>query len=177
MKRLSLPAIALLFTIPFYASAQNTPATQVKNTGTDDLPKVEVNNITIGNMAYAKKVLQAWKDYDNNTLDNSAAIFADDLMVTLPDGTVIKGKAAAIKAIKDYRTSQGTVSSDIKAVTTLKSPDEPEHEVVSIWGLETATAKDGTVTKTHLNELWFFNKEGKVARMHQMAAKELGEKK
>jgi len=39
------------------------------------------------------------------------------------------------------------------------------------------TDKDGKVSKVHLNEVWFFNKEGKVIEFHQMAAKEMPEQK
>jgi hypothetical protein len=53
----------------------------------------------------------------------------------------------------------------------------PDREVVTIWGTETDTKKDGTVSKVHLNEVWFFNKEGKVVEFHQMAAKEMPEQK
>ena len=56
-------------------------------------------------------------------------------------------------------------------------PDMPGRNVVSIWGAETDTNKDGTVSKVHLNEVWFFNKDGKVVEFHQMAAKEMPEKK
>jgi hypothetical protein len=76
-----------------------------------------------------------------------------------------------MKAAKEYRNSLGSMSSTVNAITTLKSPDDPAHEAVSIWGIETVTMKDGTTKNTHLNEVWFFNKDGKVARLHQMAAK------
>ena len=79
--------------------------------------------------------------------------------------------------IRDYRNGFASVSSKISACTTLKTPDDPEHEVVTIWGEETDTAADGTVTKTHLNEVWFFNKQGKLTEFHQMAAKDSPDKK
>lgn len=178
MKQVSLlTAIALLAAFPFYSNAQNNNVKQVKNSGEEQLYKVEANNISIGNKAYSQKVLRAWKDFDNNTLDNSAALFADDVLATFPDGTSVKGKENLMQAAKEYRNSLAAMSSTVNAITTLKTPDDPEHEVVSIWGVETVTLKDGTTKKTHLNEIWFFNKQGKVARLHQMAAKDEADKK
>ena len=128
-------------------------------------------------MAYAQKVLRAWKDYDNNTLDNSMDMFAEDVLGTFPDGTAIKGKANLLAYIKEFRNGLESASSQVHACTALKSPDQPDREVVTIWGIETDTKKDGTVSKTHLNEVWFFNKQGLVTELHQLAAKDGSEKK
>jgi hypothetical protein len=172
MKRFSILLLSAGFSaISFYANAQNKNTTQVKDGSQEQPYKIANTNIRLGNMAYSQKVLRAWKDYDNNTLDNSVDIIAENIMATFPDGTVIKGRDNFMKFLKDYRNSLAAVSSTVDACTTLTSPDHPEREVVTIWGVETGTNKDGTVTKTHLNEVWFFNKDGKVTEFHQLAAK------
>jgi hypothetical protein len=167
-----LSAVYCISAFSLCANAQNSQAEQVKNNNMDQPYKMDANNITIGDMAYAQKVLRAWKDFDNNTLDNSADLFADDVVATFPDGSMVKGKENLMKSAKEYRNSFSAVSSQVNACTTLKTPDDPEHEVVTIWGVETDTKKDGTTIKTHLNEVWFFNKAGKVTELHQMAAKD-----
>ena len=139
--------------------------------------KVGATNITLGNQAYSQKVLWAWKYYDENTLDKAADLFADTVIASLPDGTVFQGKEAMLKSLKEYRNSFASAVSTVDACVTLKSPDMPGNNVVSIWGMETDTNKDGTVSKVHLNEVWFFNKAGKVVQFHQMAAKEMPENK
>jgi ketosteroid isomerase-like protein len=169
--------MAIFSAFTLCAHAQNPAAKPVKQSNQDQPYKVEVTNISIGNMAYAQKVLRAWKAYDNNTMDNLEPLFTEDVLATFPDGTVIKGRDNFIKAVKDMRNSFDAASSIVHACTTLKSPDKPETEVVSIWGIETDTNKDGSTTKTHLNEVWFFNKQGMVTEFHQLAAKEGGEKK
>jgi hypothetical protein len=175
MKRLTILAAFCLFTsFSFNAFAQK----DVKQVSNSNSPyKVQANNISIGNNALAQKVLWAWKYYDDNTLDKVEDLLADDVVATFPDGSMVKGKDNFMKGIKDYRNSFASASSEIAACVTLKTPDDPDHEVVSIWGTETDTAKDGTVTKVHLNEVWFFNKQGKVVEFHQMAAKEAPESK
>jgi hypothetical protein len=175
MKHLTLLAASFLFCAVFVNAYGQKDIKQVKNS--DQPYKVQANNITIGNPAYAQKVLWAWKYYDNNTLDKAGDLFADDIVATLPDGTLIKGKDNFLKSMQDYRNSFASATSEIAACTTLKTPDDPEHEVVTIWGEETDTAKDGTVTKVHLNEVWFFNKQGKVVEFHQLAAKGSPDKK
>ena len=178
MKRLAILAMTVLFSlIAFITNAQKKDVKQVKSQMTDQPYKVGATNVSIGNSALAQKVLWAWKYYDDNTLDKGPDLLADDVVASFPDGSVVKGKDNFMKAVKDYRNSLASANSTVDACVTLKSPDMKDVEVVSIWGEETDTAKDGTVTKTHLNEVWFFNKEGKVVEFHQMAAKENPESK
>jgi hypothetical protein len=178
MKHISiLAAMAFFSAFALVGHAQNTNATQTKNNSTEQPYKGPVTNISIGNAVYTQKVIQAWKDYDNNTMDNMGDFIADDVIATFPDGSMVKGRENFVKMLKDYRNSFASVSSKITACTTLKTPDDPEHEVVTIWGEETDINKDGTTTKTHLNEVWFFNKEGKLTMFHQMAAKDTPDKK
>ena len=172
MKRLTILTIFIMFaSFSFHVYAQNTA-------NTSDQPyKVGSTSITLGNPAYSQKVLWAWKYYDDNTLDKAADLVADDVFATLPDGTVMKGKDNLMKGLKDYRNSFASAVSTVDACVTLKSPDVKDREVVTIWGTETDTNKDGTVSKVHLNEVWFFNKEGKLVEFHQMAAKEMPDQK
>ena len=177
MKRLLILTATGFFSI-MVCQAQNTKPVQAANASNmGQLHNGPVKNISIGNMMYAQKVIQAWKDFDNNTLDKIEDLMADDVVATFPDGSMVKGKDNWIKMIKDYRNNFTSVTSTVMACTTLKSPDDPEHEVVTVWGEENDTNKDGTTMKTHLNEVWFFNKQGKVVMFHQMAAKDQPDKK
>jgi ketosteroid isomerase-like protein len=172
MKRLAILTIFIMFaSFSFNIYAQKKDVKQDTGNTSDQPYKVGATNITLGNQAYAQKVLWAWKYYDDNTLDKAADLFADDVLATLPDGTVIKGKDNLMKGLKDYRNSFASAASTVDACVTLKTPDVPDREVVSIWGVETDTNKDGTVSKVHLNEVWFFNKEGKVVEFHQLRRK------
>lgn len=168
MKQLTATGVSIiLICLSFTAWSQQ----QVTNTSTDQPYKVQATNVTIGNPAYAQKVLWFWKYFDDNTLDKAGDLFADDVVANFPDGLSIKGKANLIKAAKDYRITFSSVVSEVAACVTLKSPENLQVEVVSIWGLETTIAKDGKVTKTQLNEVWYFNNEAKVVYFQQMSAK------
>lgn len=136
------------------------PATQAKSA--NQPYKLQYNNLKFGTPAYAQKVLQAWKQYDNNEMDVATSFLADDAVGYFPDGTVVKGAENLNKLFADVRNSFASVNEEVYACTTLKSPDDPEHEFVVIWGKETDTKKDGTTQKTRIHEVWRFNKEGKA---------------
>lgn len=168
------PLFVLLLAVSFLAlsaGAQNKDMKQAKNSSSPY--KVENNNVRIGSQALAQKVLMAWKDFDNNTLENSLDLFAEDVVATFPDGSMVKGRDNFLKMGKEYRSSLAAVSSNVHACVPLLSAEGEMQGVqaVSIWGTETDTHKDGTVTKTELNEIWFFNKDGKVFEFHQMSSK------
>jgi len=175
MKRLPILAAAILFSL--FAFAQNKNVKEVKNEMSNQPYKVGATNVSIGNSAYAQKILWVWKYYDDNTLDKAADLLADDVIASFPDGSMIKGKDNFMKGIKDARNNVASSVSTVDACVALKSPDMKDIQVVTIWGMETDTNKDGTVSKVHLNEVWFFNKDGKVVEFHQMAAKEAPEQK
>jgi len=178
MRHLKITAAFILFAfLSFTIYAQKKDTKQSSSAKSDQPYKVGATNITLGNQAYNQKVLWAWKYYDDNTFDKAADLFADTVIATLPDGTVFRGKDMMLKSLQDYRNSFTSAVSTVDACVTLKSPDMPGRDVVCIWGVETDTNKDGTVSKVHLNEVWFFNKEGKVVEFHQLAAKEMPEKK
>lgn len=178
MKKLSFfLAIAFCVYFTLNAGAQNPNIKPVKVSNTNQPYKVANKNITLGNQAYAQKVLWAWKFYDENTLDKITELLTEDVVGTFPDGSVVKGRDNLMKMLKDYRNSLAAASSTVDACTTLKTPDRPGTEVVTIWGTETDSNKDGTTAKAYLNEVWFFNKEGKVFEIHQLAAKMTEERK
>lgn len=127
------------------------------------------SQFAIGSQANAKKILELWKDYDANMLNTHADYFADTVTVDLPNGTRLTGKDAVMKAIGEYRTSQGKVESTVDAWISTKSLDRNE-DWVSIWGVETATDATGKVTKNRIHEIWQLNKDGRVVYMAQFVA-------
>lgn len=126
------------------------------------------SNFVIGNPAYAKMVLDAWKDWDENMLDRTD-FMADTIEWQLPDGSVTKGKAANLAAGKKYRSGLSGVVSTIDAFIPLKSTDKNENWV-AVWGTETDTWPDGKIEKRDIHEIWRINKDGKVDFVKQYAS-------
>ncbi len=129
------------------------------------------SNFVIGNPAHSKMIVDLWKDWDDNAFDRHD-YYADDLMMILPDGTVMKGKAANIEGAKKYRSGLTSSRSTIDAWVPLKSTDRNENWV-AMWGTETNTWPDGKVEVRDIHEIWRINKDGKVDMMRQYGAQHL----
>jgi hypothetical protein len=127
------------------------------------------SDFQMGNPVYARKVLELWKDYDDNTFENHD-YFADTAVMFLSNGMVIKGKDSIYTGAKNARASMSNVTSTVDAWVPLKSVDKNENWV-AIWGTEISTGSDGKVEKEDLQEIWGFNKDGKVVFMKQFASK------
>jgi len=126
------------------------------------------SNFKIGDPAYSDKVLALWKDFENNTLDNHLDWFADTVSMTLSNGATIKGKAENLKGAKDFRGSLSNYKVTVDAWMSLKSVDHGDN-LVCIWGTEEYTMADGKKVKASLQEVWGFNKDGKISMMLQYA--------
>ncbi len=124
------------------------------------------SDFTIGEPAYAEKIMALWKDYENNTMDIHADLFADSLFITLADGRTVQGKAQNLAGVKQFRSSLKDLKVNVDAWLSLKSTDRGQN-VVCVWGVENYTDKDGTHLSTRVHEVWVFNKDGKVAFMTQ----------
>jgi hypothetical protein len=170
MKPLLLLAGASILSLSLHA--QN-PITQVAPANQPN--KLQYNNLRIGNTAYAQKVMQAWKQYDENKMDAATTFLADNAVGIFSDGTVVMGADNLNKLFRDVRNSFASINEDVYACTTLKSPDDPEHEFVVIWGRETDTKKDGSNQKKLIHEVWRFNKDGKADECRQYIIPERAE--
>ncbi len=127
------------------------------------------SSFKIGNTAYSTKVLEMWKDWDDNTFDKHD-YFADTVTMYLSDGIVVKGKKQAIEGAKMHRGGMTSAKSIVHAWVPLYSNDT-KQDAVCIWGRETDTWPDGKVETKDIHEVWWFNKDGKVSVMRQWTSK------
>jgi hypothetical protein len=161
MKQLITAMAAVFFTcFAIETIAQDTKAPQA----------VAYNpSFSIGKAEYATKVLEIWKDWDDNQLDRHD-YFADTITMWLPDGTAARGKAVNMEGAKKFRGSMTKSKSTIHACIPLHNSDGND-DAVCIWGTEEDTYADGKVETRDLHEVWWFNKDGKISMMRQWAAK------
>ena len=125
----------------------------------------------IGNPEYAKVVLNLWKDFDDNNLDNSLQSFADSVSMDFSDGSRVNGKRDSVVAdAKKFRGSYKEVKTEVIAFMPLRTIDKNE-DWVSVWGKEHRTDLKGKKDSVLLHEIWAFDKDGKITRMYQFAAK------
>ena len=124
------------------------------------------SNFKMADQAYADKILTLWKDFENNTLDNHIGWFADTVSMVLSNGTMIKGKAENLASVKQFRGSISNYKVTVDAWVSLKCVDRDQN-IVCVWGTEEYTMADGKKVKQSLQEVWGFNKDGKVDLMLQ----------
>lgn len=149
------------------STANSTDTTAMQQNVSYAYPVEYSSDFTIGDPKYAQTVLELWKDFENNTLDNHKDAFADSVTMNFASGTKISGLRDSILAgAKAERSSLKNVSSSIVVVTTLK-PKGKDETWVCLWGKEVDTHNDGKMDSIYLNENWMFNKEGKIAYMDQ----------
>lgn len=172
MKRLFISATVLVISSTFISvNGQDKNLRPTKEQGQDQPYKLSVNNVVVGNPVNAQKVLRIWKYWEDNQMEKAGELYDDAIIVRTTDGSVIKGKDEVIKASKASREAVSSYTVTIDACVPLKTPDRADLEAVSVWAAETRTGKDGTITKTYGNSVWFFNKEGKVVELREMEAK------
>jgi hypothetical protein len=127
------------------------------------------SNFKMGKPALANRILDLWKDWDDNQLDRHD-FFSDTVTMMFADGMVMKGKKENLEAAKKYRSGFTKVVSTVHAWLPLTSNDRNE-DAVCIWGHEVNTLPDGKEETRDIHEVWWFNKDGKVASMRQWTAK------
>ena len=161
MKRLIIAIVTLTFVCFFTNSFAQKKANPYKADYS--------SNFKMGNPAYADKVLDIWKDWDDNELKRHD-YFADTVSMWMPDGSVTHGKANNLEMVIKYRGSMTSSKSTIHAWVPLYSIDTKDN-FVCVWGSEVDTFPDGKVEKKELHEVWWFNKDGKVSIMRQWNSK------
>lgn len=81
----------------------------------------------MGNPKYAQAVMQLWKDFDSNNLDNSKDFFADSVAMEFPNGNTLNGTRDSIVATaKKMRSAFKNVTSEVETFVTLKPKDKDE---------------------------------------------------
>ena len=84
----------------------------------------------------------------------------------LSDGSVTHGKAASLEGATKFRGALSKSKSTLQAWVPLYSTDV-KFNMVAVWGIEEDTHGDGKVESREIHEVWWFNKDGKVAGMRQ----------
>ena len=161
MKRLTIAIVTLTFVCFFTKIFSQKKAAPYKADYS--------SNFKMGNPAYADKVLDIWKDWDDNELKRHD-YFADTISMWMPDGSVTHGKANNLEMAMKYRGGMTSSKSTIHAWVPLYSIDTKDN-FVCVWGSEVDTFPDGKVEKKELHEVWWFNKDGKVSTMRQWSSK------
>ena len=176
-----LPFIALLV----FTSCSNSGTSTTPSADSGSVTKMDAGKMDAGKMdvsypyaiAYSSKfeladpekgkmILDLWKDFDNNTFDNSKDKFADTVFMQFPGMEIYASRDSMISSTKAYRNSYKAVKSKVDAVISTRSTDKNENWVL-VWGSEVHTDKKNVTDSVYLHEICKLNKDGKVDYMAQ----------
>ena len=128
------------------------------------------SDFEIGDPNQADKIVELWKQYDENTLDKGLDYFADTVTLAMHDGWKYFGtRDSLMKLMKKKRGEYSAVNSVIVGIIPLKATDLKENWV-SILGTEYTTMKNKK-DSADIQEYWRFNKDGKIDLMHSYKRK------
>lgn len=124
------------------------------------------SNFVLADPSYSDKILVLWKDFEENALDRHLDWFADSVTMTVAEGATMKGKDQCLAGAKGARGAMKDYKASVDAWVSLKSTDRGQN-VVCIWGNEDFTDQDGKHVNRRVQEVWGFNKDGKIDFMLQ----------
>ncbi|WP_212004712.1 hypothetical protein [Chitinophaga sp. HK235] len=171
--------ICLFAAIAFLAACNSNIKSKMEATKTSDAESAKQESLTypytatyssdfeIGDAKKAQILLELFKNWDNNTLDNSKSSFAEMDTIFFSDGAVFSGSRDSLFALgKKMRAQKGDLVDSIHAWVPLRSKDKKEDWVL-IWTREHSTDSKGKKITRELQETWRFDKDGKINLMYQ----------
>ena len=155
---------------PAHGQLTNYGSTTASSPSQLPYPILYAGDFEIGKEEHARILLDLWKDFDVNTLDKGAHVFADEVTMEFCDGSsVTKSRDDFMAYMQEQRNSVSSFESTIDAVVSLK-PKGKEESWACVWGKQTSITPDNKKQQVYINENWMFDKEGKVSYIKQFNA-------
>jgi hypothetical protein len=128
------------------------------------------SSFKIGEPAYAKTVLDIWKSYEENRLQDTKESWADSITMEFADGFKLHTSRDSLIAggVAD-RAQYSSVVDSVYAWMPLHSIDKDE-DWVGVWAMEYTTTTKGKKDTVDIHEIWQV-KKGKVTYMAQYKGK------
>jgi hypothetical protein len=176
MRKLSMALIAALFIISCNnekkSGKEDDDKKETVNNGSEvSLPyKTEYSSFSMGDPNHTKLVLDFYKTYEENRMDDSKAMLADSVAVNFADGNKFMGTKDSLVAMgKQYRSAFADVKITIDACMAVHSNDKNEDWVL-IWDKSVTTDNKGKVDSVGGHSYWMI-KDGKIAFWGESQAK------
>lgn len=119
----------------------------------------------IGNQENVKTVLELYKAFEENRIDEFDKYLADTVVSQSYDAKhEVLSKADVIKELKEFRNTFDSVSEEFVSFVPLHSKDKNE-DWVGTWMKEKVVRKNGTRDSTYYMETWRFKDNKLVGRL------------
>jgi len=168
-----------ILSLSAFAACNSGKDTKVESMSSGDSTKMSNENISypytadysskfeMGDPKNAQTMLELYKDWDGNNLEDMKTKLADSVTFYFGDGTMMSGSRDTIIAqTKAYRSMFTTINSQLHAFMPLKSTDKNENWFLA-WFKEYRTDTKGNKDSTEFQETWRLNKDGKADLMYQ----------
>ena len=173
-KFLIIPCLAILAACNSGSDSAKVDAMKSDTSGTAQMDNTSYpytstysHDFELGSTKNAATLLELYKNWDGNTLDNAKDLFADVDTMVFSDGTMFAGSRDSLIAMaKQVRGQMGSVVDSVHAWVPLRSKDKNEDWVL-IWTKEISTDAKGKKTSKELQETWRFDQNGKINLVYQ----------
>ena len=120
-----------------------------------DLPyKMQYVDWSFGDANNTKLVLDMYKAWEDNRIEDAVKAFGDSTTYDFHDGTMARTvKASALDTFRVWRSAISKMSYDIITAIPLRNKDKNE-DWVSVWANAKWTAKDGKTDSAMHNGNW-----------------------
>ena len=128
------------------------------------------SSFSIGSSADAKVVLDLWKAYEENRLQDTKDLWADTVTMEFADGFKLRmGRDSLIAGGVADRAQYSSVIDSVQAWIPLHSTDKNENWV-GIWATEYTVTTKGKKDTVDIHEIWQL-KNSKITYMAQYKGK------
>ncbi|MFI5154248.1 MAG: hypothetical protein ACHQET_12990 [Chitinophagales bacterium] len=126
------------------------------------------SSFEIGKPESSKIVLDIWKAFEDNKLDDTKALWADSVTLQFENFTFHGSPDSTIAGGKRDRAQYSSLIDSVDAWMPIHSTDRNE-DWVAVWGREYSINKKGKKDTSDIHEIWML-RNGKVAYMSQYRA-------
>lgn len=128
------------------------------------------SDFSIGAPANAKVILDIWKAFEENHLQDTKELWGDSVTLELAGGMKLHASRDSMIAMGTAERSRyASLVDSVEAWMPLHINDKNE-DWVAVWGMEYTTDAKGKKDTTDLHEVWQL-KNGKAVYMLQFSAK------
>ncbi|MBM3415366.1 MAG: hypothetical protein FJY20_02755 [Bacteroidetes bacterium] len=143
----------------------------VKSGSDVSLPyKTEYSSFSMGDPSHTKLVLDFYKTFEENRMDDGKAMLTDSVAVNFADGSKFMGtKDSLISMGKQYRSAYADVKITIDACIVVHSNDKNEDWLL-IWDKSVTKDTKGKIDSIGGQSYWLI-KDGKITFWGESQAK------